>query len=479
MAKIKLQLVVAELQTILSDTGLTKYEEFIESPLELVQNLYYDMPELSNEESTLHQVCHDIASKCALDIKAIRDGLFREWIQATSPVSMESLLPSYRYRFSTDGKKGSFEFSLERRIIHILGAYPIENSVKRLLSVAYDGSAKISTIARVRSLNVLIQMARPETISEVHQYQEVLEYLRLLYYLLDSEELRISVRTRELHTLEKAAFAKSLWVSRSDDPRVVQFICNLMLDYKVYDDLTLWERVLDKMASFDMFRPLITILESISSNPELEQLKNLPKIWRIVVNGCLNQTDSAEPSMLLSLVLLIQKCPYLVALDHEHILKRLEKLSFVTEMRHGAAIGLATLWSIDFEREEIDSCVSRLLANCEKDELSVILKSLSSTAVRDETPDAYLTRKVFGVINQHAWFDLIVFDGGTLSNFVEFVVIADCIDQLLHTSIKFSRLKEAHDLVRQYYAYWSDKRPGDDLSDQEIVQVCLHIRITF
>lgn len=110
--------------------------------------------------------------------------------------------------------------------------------------------------------------------------------MRILLYLIDCEELRISVRARELYSIEKDALARSLWVSRHDEPRVVLFICNLLLDFAIFDDLALWENVLSSMLKSKQYQALPSVLCRLSTQPELIRMERLPEIWRSTLLGC-------------------------------------------------------------------------------------------------------------------------------------------------------------------------------------------------
>lgn len=71
------------------------------------------------------------------------------------------------------------------------------------------------------------------------------------------ENLRVSVRIREFQGLDKQALARSLWVNRSSeikvvfylfyfihDLQVVQLIAQILIDYKFFDDILLWDNVI-------------------------------------------------------------------------------------------------------------------------------------------------------------------------------------------------------------------------------------------
>ncbi|RKP26113.1 rough deal protein C-terminal region-domain-containing protein [Syncephalis pseudoplumigaleata] len=107
-------------------------------------------------------------------------------------------------------------------------------------------SHKIPTVARIRALTVLFMVADAQDIARVHRYEEVREYLHLLLYMVDFEDLRLSQSLKEFRACDKLALARSLWISHAHDVKVIKLIGHLCIDYKLYD-VALWEQLLKRL----------------------------------------------------------------------------------------------------------------------------------------------------------------------------------------------------------------------------------------
>ncbi|CAG8541754.1 10906_t:CDS:10 [Paraglomus occultum] len=194
------------------------------------------------------------------------------WIaqeQDLEPGIKEITLPSMRMQ-ANHGVYAKEETSIQKKLLYLLSCDDIETNVNKLLKYAYQqrASPKVTTLSRIRALSVLFQIACADEISRVHDYQDAKQHMQMLLYLIDFEELRISQTPKEFINSNKEALARSLWVKYSNEPKVVQLICNICLDYKVYD-LTLWENSLKQLAKWGKHEYLMGILERTSTIPEL------------------------------------------------------------------------------------------------------------------------------------------------------------------------------------------------------------------
>ncbi|KAI9595195.1 rough deal protein C-terminal region-domain-containing protein [Syncephalis fuscata] len=109
-----------------------------------------------------------------------------------------------------------------------------------------------------------MNVAHPQAISKVHRYDDVREYLHLLLYMLDFEDLRISQSLKEFHACDKLSLARSLWVTHQHDLKAVQLICNLCLDFKL-KDISLWEQLLTRLLQSREIDYLIRVFEDIEA----------------------------------------------------------------------------------------------------------------------------------------------------------------------------------------------------------------------
>lgn len=109
-------------------------------------------------------------------------------------------------------------------------------------------------------------------------------YMQMLIYLADFEELRIIQSLKDFSNCDKGALVRSLWVNHGEeDKRVIQLICNVCLDYEIYDKM-LWGQCLAQLqGDSGSYRYLLGILEFISSIPEFSLLDGIADIWNDVL----------------------------------------------------------------------------------------------------------------------------------------------------------------------------------------------------
>lgn len=465
---LKHTLIKAELENILQENNLMEYKEYLDRPSEMLRKLYEEVPlQSSKAEVSLHSVCENIGAKANVDIWKLRRALFEEWIKTPlAGQSQDSLLPSYRLQRSTLRGKNP-EDILNKRIIYLMNIYSSHESAKLLLKVAYEPSQKIGTISRIRALNILFQLANEESINEVHNSKEARKYLHVLYYLADCEELRISVRARELFNIEKDSFARSLWLNRGKEPKIVQFICNILLDYEIYDDLKLWEAVLDKMVQSRIYLPLLGILETISSISGMENIKNLEHVWNQTISQTLDSLKENHDSLLMSnLVRLVEKCPGLVELDQEKMLSGFVNLSQYPDLQLDSILCLATLYRYFDANDSFEKAIISILSKLQKDEMAKTVKAVyakSGQFFEDRiSPKTVIKHFCYNMINQKKWFAILVHDSSILIDLVAYHIRIDKIENLLDFSLGYNKVDEAHELLKKYYTVWNGKAPKED-----------------
>lgn len=161
-----------------------------------------------------------VGKVCGLNVEELRLALFNQWIKSTTAADNNThLLASERYQINSS-QQGHQEHQLHQQLLQLLSSFDSQASINLLLKIAYDKSPRVQTLQRIRALCLLFQVASDEDIQQVHDCGESRRYLLMLFYLLDCEELRISVRSRELYEIDKAALARSLWLTRSHEPKV-------------------------------------------------------------------------------------------------------------------------------------------------------------------------------------------------------------------------------------------------------------------
>ncbi|KAJ2384623.1 hypothetical protein GGI05_004946, partial [Coemansia sp. RSA 2603] len=203
--------------------------------------------------------------------------------------SSDLLLPSTRYRLSLRHAV-SHESVLRRRVLYILRLCPLPDAVRSLLGFAYDSKSGSSCLCRARSLEILFKLASDEDIAELQQPEDVHAYLQALLYLADFDYVGIPQSNSEFITCDKPALARAVWVDCYNDPKAVQLVCNMCLDFSV-DDCNLMVQLLERLLSAGLFHYVAGVLGSVSSIECYSvEAAELAKFWNQTLVGYVTQT---------------------------------------------------------------------------------------------------------------------------------------------------------------------------------------------
>ncbi|KAK9768761.1 hypothetical protein K7432_000363 [Basidiobolus ranarum] len=471
LGRLKDSLARTETEHQLRSVKFTNFLHLVPQPLELICQLYAQQSEeaLVNKESIdIHHLTSEIATRHSLDIDKVRQYLLTTWLTQDLELQSdeaETCLPSMRIQANSTMNSRA-EISLQMRILYLLQCGVLESNVGFLLNFAYQqkSTQKVTTLTRVRSLSVLFQLASPQEIARVHNYQEVRAYLQMLLYLADFEDLRISQTLKEFNACDKEAFARSLWVKHSDEPKVVQLVCNLCVDYKIHD-MALWESALHKLIKFRLFNYLLGIIEYVSLVPELSQMPSLPQLWNDVLKGCFEsvlkssqrskQTTPELESLKNQAILLLQKCPFFLELDLPTFFQLFDKLG-TPELVLSAYCALPMVQPVN---EKIRSLIDLIPSG----ELVPLLNRLNPGLNKGPLERVSYCINKTPVI--HAIYERIEDEHGYekllrtthLKSFVNYLIDTDQLENLVLATLEMDKENEARELVHWYYKRWDSK----------------------
>lgn len=242
------------------------------------------------DDFDLHAFCQDLVPKNSdFKLENIRVRLLQTWLMEKLDVHHPDFLSS---SCLYDGASiPVMELNLRKKICFMAESLPREKVINELLRVAYDKSHKVMTVSRIRALCCLLQFAKPNEYESIIKIDDIKEYLQLLHYFLDCEDLRISVTVSELLKLDKRALCKGLWVKRQKEFKIAMFICNIMLDYCIYDERALWDQILAFLLHCKKFSYIAGLLKTISAVNELLSIPSLEYIWNETVLELLGSTS--------------------------------------------------------------------------------------------------------------------------------------------------------------------------------------------
>ncbi|KAJ3048663.1 hypothetical protein HK097_010321 [Rhizophlyctis rosea] len=497
VARLKAMLQNTETEDQLRSLGLLDVLPYVKNQadrqdsLALIERLYLVKSEQALESKVpfdLHGLVNDICKRYSLpDPEIIRAHLARTWLGQEVHVGdeqRETYLSSMRMQLNNLANSKE-EMSIQKRLLYLLRYGPVQKSITLLTEFAYQPSAKILTLNRVRALSVLFQLAGPADLEEVGvNHGDVKKYMQMLLYLADFEELRIIQSLRDFGECDKEALARSLWLYHRDKPKVVQLICNICLDYNIHD-LTLWDSALRSLQDRRLYRYLLGLLEHFTSIPELAQMEYLPQLWNDVMLECLKLfVDGGETAVYIygRVISLLQKCPFLAELDVHAFIAQFRLLA--DDVAHSASNvekvikalrGLASLPPVT----ETTKALHNIVQSLPSESLMKVLDCVEGNVGDDElvnqgAVDLFLGKRpisqaIYDTIDSQRAYQAVI---GTkhLEPFVRYLVTADRVEHILVATLRTGRVEGGLDLVEMYYREWpdylKDESEGDEVVDE-------------
>ncbi|KAJ2762035.1 hypothetical protein IWQ57_005895, partial [Coemansia nantahalensis] len=228
----------------------------------------------------LYEVLRRLGAVYDIGLSAFMRTLLQRYLETPAELAestAELRLPSARYQASLRIPH-SAEAMLRRRIVYILGTHDASEAVELLLTFAYSGRGGIPCLCRARALEILFAVATHDAIAQLQQPSDVRRYFQALLYLEDFEYVGIPQSTADFLDCNKAALARSIWVEHHQNPRAIQLICSMCLDFGV-EDSELMLRMLPRLAEAGMFWYVAGVLETVASTRCYAGLEELPVLW--------------------------------------------------------------------------------------------------------------------------------------------------------------------------------------------------------
>nr|KAJ3420214.1 Kinetochore-associated protein 1 [Polyrhizophydium stewartii] len=192
---------------------------------------------------------------------------------------------------------------LQNEILFVFERNP-QQGAQLLLRFAYQPSNKIETWARVRALTVLLRLSRlSELPSKELSEEDVWQYMRMMMYLKEFQELNIVQSLQEFMHCDKAAFVRSLWLSHRNDAKGLRLICKLSIDYNVLDG-ELLHSVLVRLVEKGELHFVIESLEILARCAMVSILGWMPYVWAHALTdaGMFESLDDKELFWMLDLM---------------------------------------------------------------------------------------------------------------------------------------------------------------------------------
>lgn len=156
--------------------------------------------------------------------------------------------------------------------------------------------------------------------------------------------------------------------------QVVEFICNLLLDYNVYSDLILWDSLLNKLIELGRYRMLMTVFERVPH--DLYAIEGIAGILNKTVEGTIAalaldlDVDLAE-----RLLQLFQQCPILSALDATAAMNYFTEILLDADIELGMK-GIGALLPLVTDKETATGKLRQELGSLAKRDFGTLLDTI-------------------------------------------------------------------------------------------------------
>ena len=254
------------------------------SVIDLVVTLYQDKSLLSlqRDDFDLHLIINELGKRYGMELEKVRLMILQKWL--TKEIDYDSdqkriYLPSTRFQLTNLNES---ETTIQRKILYLMSCKQFQkDGMDILLNFAYQPNSKIQTMSRVRALAILLELVKDESRIKL---SDIKNYMKMLLYLGDFEDLRIVQSLKEFNECNKLSLVRSLWLHHRDNIKAIHLMCNICLDYDIYDGI-IWENILSGLFHLhSQPHSFGYILERISLHLNVS-LKPLNTLWNTVLDA--------------------------------------------------------------------------------------------------------------------------------------------------------------------------------------------------
>ncbi|XP_033828339.1 kinetochore-associated protein 1 [Periophthalmus magnuspinnatus] len=297
----------------------------------------------------LHAVIKEVAAINSVDLLKICNMLLEKWICKTGPAVAKEM---------SAGDCVSIEDDPDlMRVVYMLQSCPMEKSLHLLTPVLSaetwplsSSGPRLTFCHRTRALLCLVRLTDAQTL-EMHTYiprGQIQFYLKSYVFVSQLEALNIPYTLQSFLSSPKDGLVKGLWKNHSHEPRAVQLVTDLCLEYQIYDP-QLWNSLLQKLLGFNLIGHLQKILDALVAVPSLWEISSFSRTWRSTilapfVSASFPLTPEQQIILYRTFVLLL-KCPFVLSLDLIGIANRFAQLQL-------SAFALGTLLLIPYAQKK-------------------------------------------------------------------------------------------------------------------------------
>ncbi|KAL7749199.1 hypothetical protein RI367_005350 [Sorochytrium milnesiophthora] len=471
---IKQRIAVAETEDQLVKAKLTPYLAHLSQPALLLRELYCQLSEAVQRGQTkidLHGLCTSIADRHGVDMDGFRSKLLEEWLLSdtntlTDSTTEDRILPSARFQVSMLDE-ASQEHSLQTRLLYLLRSGSTADATRRIaqfLSSAPASSLRAKQLASSRALVVLLRYLATANALDAETMQTAKQSLRSALYAMDFEFVNVNAPAlTDIGAADKLSLARSLWLANNNDPKVLQLICNIIVDFEL-KDRELWERCLGQLVYLREYPVLQAVVYQLLQRPTFWAYLDFPQLWNEVFVGSVaaapdDMTNTAR------LIRLLQRFPYLPSLDMRHIITTCQSALAQATVPPTARLyaDCALLMCLQQDNEQfMNDCLDGFDTATLLSLLDVLADGAEGNERNREHPavasataldSARVTRHTFAIVNRRQDYQALL-GSPHLDRFIQAMITADTIEDVVRFLVAHGQTDYANTLAGLYHKHW-------------------------
>ncbi|KAL5278300.1 KNTC1 family protein [Megaselia abdita] len=287
--------------------------QLVENPRELIYALYHHEIVLKPEKPNINEICSEIAALRNLDFEEIQLSLLKKWLVFSNESHNETLEETFYEDIDANQSFGKDESNYKYviRAQYILGSWDSEKAMTLLLG--HIGSENMRSSNTNKQLQIFECFARLSN-EKNRSYVDVLsqsEYI-LIKCVHDLKHLGYNFTPEKFSEYDKIVILKKIWQNHSDNAFAMEVIANICLGFDIFYQ-KVWNGVLKQMVNFSMTKELNSLVDLLSTKPELLYSDGLIKAWECVLKLPFKKANHArtfdQEEQLTKALFRIQSCP--------------------------------------------------------------------------------------------------------------------------------------------------------------------------
>ncbi|XP_011646790.1 kinetochore-associated protein 1 [Pogonomyrmex barbatus] len=338
LEKIKSKYLRFTSEHILRTYGLEKKKYFalIENPCKLVYELYNDesIPlryrTATNYRPDINAAVNELGKLYSLNTVKLRMDLLEEWLQSNAKYA--ELSQSFTETFLAP-KESDQNTDCEDNLLrtcYMLEYGDVKLFAQFLINIGFGdrhGETEHSYNVRYRIFRILQTVIDTTTLEELTK-QDICtfrKYMKSLQYIGKLESLGLCYSVDTFETCCKRELVQILWKTQRFLPYALSVIAQICIDFKINDDIVLWDDTLSQMTKFRMMSDLKKILLQLRNESVIINCNGYKTGWQLIISKPFGEMD-INPNLeqidnCIEAICLLYSCPVIHELDFNTIVR--------------------------------------------------------------------------------------------------------------------------------------------------------------